>query len=472
VSDLIVVDSVLNPNIKTILVKGEPGTGKTMLASELVRTQGKGIYISVTTSNRDAVAYNPILKDLISKGKLVQISYGTEKDSKIDNPSFNSLDALLESVATAAGKLGGSLIVFDSWDAMLLETIRKSSSSSSSSSSARTTSLERTKIQRSLLEIAEASGCKLLFLSEERELKTEDYLFDSIVILRRDIVSGRLFRRLEISKLSGSPISKRTYLFSLNEGRFTVMDKPQIPSPHRFDVRFFIPRKHGKASFSTGSADLDNFFNGGMKFGSSIFIEFGGHLQTELTLPLFSSIECNFLASAGSCVVIPPSDVLPEMIVDHVNPYVPPSISESSFRIGSYELRDNPSFFPLDPNSLSKTREIFWEQADALKGAERKPCFWFVGLDTLEALYGLEGILRFSVMTIQRVKYYEDIVFIVSKESTQSKKTVAGVCDSHLKLQEVDGALAIYSIKPKSEPSCIEYNHSSGFPQVKLIPIV
>jgi KaiC/GvpD/RAD55 family RecA-like ATPase len=446
---------VLNPNIRTILLKGEPGTGKTIFSCELARIQGKAIYVSLT--NAGEVAHNPLLRDLIAQGKVVQIPYGGENDTKIDDPSFGSLDALLESLAQTADRMSGSLIVFDSWDEALLS--RKSE-------------ITPMKIERSLLRIADQSDSKLLFLEEESGTKPSDYLFDAIVVLRSESVSGRTIRRAEIRKLSGSPIVQRSFLFSLHQGRFQLFQTTSGRGPRRYEIRFFIPKKHLDSRYSTGSQDFDDYLRGGLRESSTALIEFGSHLQTDVFQPMFSSLVCNFLANGGCSVAIPSSDTLPEAVVDGINPYLPPSVVESFFRIGSCDLRNHPNLFPLDPNSLTKTREIFWEQAEQMKGNDRRPCLWFVGLDTLEFLYGTDGLARFALMLSQRSKNYGDALVFTAKRGTQCGAQISDLCDIHFKLDEIDGALITYSIRPKTGINKIDYSYSSGYPQVKLIPIV
>ena len=60
--------SLLNPSVNAILVKGEPGTGKTTFAVELLQTYGNGIYMSTRVSKEQITRQNPSISSLVASG--------------------------------------------------------------------------------------------------------------------------------------------------------------------------------------------------------------------------------------------------------------------------------------------------------------------------------------------------------------------------------------------------------------------
>lgn len=65
---------LLNSTVKSILVKGQPGTGKTTLALELLRIYGKGVYVSTCISREESKGHHPALNSLFDEGHVLEIN--------------------------------------------------------------------------------------------------------------------------------------------------------------------------------------------------------------------------------------------------------------------------------------------------------------------------------------------------------------------------------------------------------------
>src|SRR2546426_1867858 len=53
------LNEFLGPSISTFLVKGNPGSGKSTFALELLRAKGKGTYVSTRVSKEKIAVQNP-----------------------------------------------------------------------------------------------------------------------------------------------------------------------------------------------------------------------------------------------------------------------------------------------------------------------------------------------------------------------------------------------------------------------------
>ncbi|HYB04760.1 MAG TPA: gas vesicle protein GvpD P-loop domain-containing protein, partial [Nitrososphaerales archaeon] len=80
-SQSILLKSLLSSKIRTLLIKGEPGTGKTTLALELLAGFGSGVYVSSRVSRDMLMEQNPQLRELAKRGLVssVSMSEGNEK---------------------------------------------------------------------------------------------------------------------------------------------------------------------------------------------------------------------------------------------------------------------------------------------------------------------------------------------------------------------------------------------------------
>jgi KaiC/GvpD/RAD55 family RecA-like ATPase len=107
-------------------------------------------------------------------------------------------------------------------------------------------------------------GTYVIFVMETADRSHLDYLGDGVVILRNMVQGINRVRMMDIEKLRGSPIGNWRYLFTLEGGRVTVMDRDldmrgiQLPRDDR-------PLPPGRGSF--GWNELDRLF-GGAPLGS------------------------------------------------------------------------------------------------------------------------------------------------------------------------------------------------------------
>src|SRR5580658_5175982 len=195
---LVSINALLTLPIGTILVKGQPGSGKTIFALELLRRSGGGHYVSTRVSSDKISQQIPGIKELVLTG-----SNGGEhasglvnlKDLRLANPT--QLVKYVLEVSEQARE--GQLIVLDSWDAMAKELPL----------------FERLRAEKTLVAITEGGRLKIAFVSEEPEQKTLNYLADAVIELRRELHEGAVVRTLDMQKLRGSPIIRPTTLFSL-----------------------------------------------------------------------------------------------------------------------------------------------------------------------------------------------------------------------------------------------------------------
>src|SRR5712692_9807543 len=107
------LDEFLAPSVSTFLVKGNPGSGKSTFALELLRARGKGTYVSTRVSKEKIAAQNPQVKIVAlgdqGKGLLVGGRAVDAKDYRL--ATANSVLSLVLG-KTKEGR--GGMIILDS----------------------------------------------------------------------------------------------------------------------------------------------------------------------------------------------------------------------------------------------------------------------------------------------------------------------------------------------------------------------
>jgi KaiC/GvpD/RAD55 family RecA-like ATPase len=463
-----ILSGLLGAAVSAILVKGDPGTGKTTLALELLGLHKKGIYISTRVSMEQIIKQNPHTSRLMKEGNLIEVNtediqqkkllLAKEKaTTKFEDLRLATATDVIETVVNAVTKVSEPLIVLDSWDAVAKQI----------------DPIERLKVEKSLLLISSSRKAKLVFISEEPQLTTTDYLVDAVVILRRDFLEGRRIRKIEFSKLRGSAIPQSTYLYTLDHGRMSLFAGPQVLSPvGGYEAKPFKPMPHHGEFYSTGSPDLDAFLHGGLKQGSITILELGKYVGTDWHFPLTTSVYCNFLANGGACVSLPGGGVTPDMVVKVVESFFPNKVVDSSFRIASLTEDDGHHSFMLDRTSASDAFEMFYEEVRKINDNGKRPCVELVGVDALESVFSPEDLVKAMIPEAQYVKQFGSAKLNIVRSGTRSKQVMSDRCDLHLKMDEIDGSLVLYSVKPPSQFYGVCYDYSLGRPLVRLTPIV
>ena len=459
--------SLLNPAIRTILVKGDPGTGKTLLALELLKRHGGGVYFSSRVSQEGIFDQYPEAKALLNEGR-IRVVKSKKTGAKFEDIRLSTASLAIESILDLMQKSDSPLLILDSWDTIAKEL----------------DSVERMRTEKARLTIADANKGSIVFVSEEPTSANTDYAVDAIVTLKDELFEQRRVRRMEWNKLRGSEIPQKTYLFSLAGSRFNVFQPIGISPPKSYKAGEWSPIRNTSESYSTGSQDLDALTGGGMKKGARILLELGKYVGADWHLPLTTCLSCNFLANGGCSMSIPTSGLVPQEIKESRLRYLPAETVESSLRIGHFgEIQSaDPCFLELNPNSEPESFELFWKAAGEIRNIAHKnnsgssmagrPCLMMLGIDRIESVFGHEAVrsdyLRSATMTAS----YEDVAIFIAKQSTKGKEELADLVDLYLKLDEINGALTIYSLKPPSRIYHMEYDFTRGYPHVKLTPVV
>jgi len=463
VSQSILLKSLLSSKIRTLLIKGEPGTGKTTLALELLAGFGSGVYVSSRVSRDMLMEQNPQLRELSKRGLVSSVSMSDTsekpKSFKFEDYRLASIEDVLISILGRPKESNAELlIVLDSWDSI----VNKLDAS------------ERMKTEQSLLVIAEANNVKLIFVSEDEKLSASDYFVDAVVKLEDDSMEGMRIRRLVWKKLRGTRIPHRSSLYTLESGRVTIFDPTTVKFVGDYPSKKFQPIPNPRGKYSSGSKDLDEFLGGGYRIGSNVILEMDSRIGVNWHVPLVVSCEMNFLSNGCAMFILPSGNKPPQLIKENLLPYFPDEVLQKSLRIAQYNLgggRDG-CFVRLDSASMDETADKVRSAIKEIKGEQNRPCIFFIGMDTVRSSVGEEMLDPLGVDLAEMVSRNGDLAIYTVKYGSNLIRDLNNTCDLHIKLEELDRTLVLHSLKPPSELYHVEYDYSVGYGQVKLRAIV
>jgi KaiC/GvpD/RAD55 family RecA-like ATPase len=398
--------SLLSPSIQTLLIKGEPGSGKTTLAIELLTEFGRGIYISSRVSEDMLAEQNLKLQSLLKDGSVKALSAGERFDPRSTTFAFEdfrlaSVEDVLKSIVMNSEGAGGRelLLVLDSWDSI----------------ASKLDSTERMKIEQTMLVIAEANNVKIVFVSEDDSIRSADYFVDAVVKLEDDSMEGMRVRRLIWKKIRGARIPHRSSLYTLEGGKFTIIEPTIVRFTGEYDARSFQSIPHGKNSFSAGSRDLDRFFGGSLRHGSTIVMELDNRIGPTWHVPIVMSLELNFIANDGSVFILPSGNRPPWIIKENLALFFPEEVLRRSLRIAQYKgfevAEKDPCYVFLEKESNERTAERVVSETSEIKCGNKRPCFYFIGMDTVESTFGREILDPMGLKLAHHIRRDGDLSF-------------------------------------------------------------
>ncbi|MGD0639023.1 MAG: ATPase domain-containing protein [Nitrososphaerales archaeon] len=447
------IDSLLSDAVQAILIKGEPGCGKSTFVLELLRAAGGGVYISTRVSREKLLGQIPGVRELLISNESTQSPEGTVEmgDMRLATPG-DVLRQMMEGDRRPAKEL----VVLDSWDGIAKEV----------------SNVDRVKIEKTLLVVAESRNKKLVFISEEPEETTISYLVDAIVTLTKVQRDGAVVRTIETEKLRGGPILRPKSLFTLAGGRFREFEEGP-PNPAIFEKRAdFRPILHSEHAFSSGMEAFDEGSPGGWKKGNVDLLEFGENLNSAVHYGTYNIIFCNFILNGGCALKVPGGGGKYAEIAQLAKLILPAESVQKNLAIGVFEKYDDPCFFSLSSVSIEDCFGQLWTKMADLKGRTKRPLIMMIGLDTLESLFGERELLYYLSRTCQLIRRNADLLTLTCGYSSKLGGQLKGLCDFHAKFEIIDDSLTVHSINPPGPIVHINYDYTRGFPYPMLTPVL
>ncbi|RZN37379.1 MAG: AAA family ATPase [Methanophagales archaeon ANME-1-THS] len=190
----------------SLLIKGEPGTGKTMLAFEILNEFGgkNAIYLSSRVALHALYNQFPWLEERKDSVTLIDATRLFISSRAFPRArSFSEiLHAKMEEVEQPA------TLVIDSWEALTAEEKEQK------------IEVLEAAITDMVKHYATEYKMNLILISERTETTPLDYIVDGIIEMSRITVDYRRAREMLLKKLRGVRIDQHKYGFTLDGGRF------------------------------------------------------------------------------------------------------------------------------------------------------------------------------------------------------------------------------------------------------------
>src|SRR5919109_1414305 len=189
----------INKDTYSLIIKGSAGTGKTTLSLTILRAleiKDNFFYICTRVSPKQLLTLYPwIAKFKESQEKEKPNSETNETDVPInfEDARLDEPESLFERITNELMDVRAPLIIIDSWDAIASFMDREA----------------RLNNERVLQTWRERAGAKLIFICEDPNDKTLDFLVDGIVELEQTFYDNVRIRKITLSKLRGVQINKQ-----------------------------------------------------------------------------------------------------------------------------------------------------------------------------------------------------------------------------------------------------------------------
>jgi len=468
---------------QTLLIKGKPGTGKTILSFEILKEiceERNGLYVSTRVTPEKLYRLFPWIKNIVTDRNVINATPKKLHEALrssggfLDRPfGFDAALNFFKMLYEDAEEMDNPVVVIDSWDAMLGSLNLQSN---------------RVSFTQSICDFCHETKTHLILTSETDKLEDLDYIVDGIVTLLDMDVQGdieeephaghsrsRTLRQIRIDKLRGLERKMKRYVFTLQNGRFKYFPPSRDERVAEVEPLPDIDETHR----SSGIRDFDEITGGLKRSKLTLFIVERG--VGPRYVPFLDQISIN-LSSKGLGVVrlrsagfISPEDRELEERYNGIYSYKPESWI-------TWRLE---KLFPSAEEYMSFLETVRKNKADLLEFSlmeSRKEYLMFLEklmkkhsgvveileLDTLEILYGPENTLKLLDEAISRALKNNEVLIAVVKKGMRSLEMITHLAAARFIFKDILGNLFIYGEQPRTGL----YQVSSSKKGIHLTPIV
>lgn len=483
-----IIDFLQSPGGHSLLVKGDAGTGKTTMALQIIEALSDmqpEYYLSARVSDVALYHQFPWLKERVERNQLMRAgmaflrrswnkdgSKRTELDDvelRVDRRELNRLEGQIEagemgledeegpvmnpdgSVTVEVGALlpelemaydiaesnlpKKTLVVLDSVEAL-----------------AENYGIPAYRIMNALQkDLVEKAGTNVIFVMETADRSHLDYLGDGVVILRNTVQGTNRVRMIDIEKLRGSSIRNWRYLFTLEGGRVTVMDRDLDLDGVRLP-RNEQPLPAGRGSF--GWTELDRLF-GGAPLGSLTLVEIGAGLPMELLEKLEAALVGEHLRRGRGVLWYPQRTLdygsLPERLR---------GASLDALHVLDASQADVTRPFVKKMEGEDLANDLRWDSLRYLLKDTKEPYLSLLGLDALESVYG--KVIPNLIQHVDLMRRGGHMVVLEATDGTAGLETLSHQARLHIRLENLNGSVLLRGIKPTTIIHCLDL--SDGVP--------
>ena len=440
----------------SLLVRGEPGAGKTTLALELLNYSKhvyRGYYISTRVSYNKLLEQFPWTRELLTEDSVLSPFKSSYKEIPVMDVRLGTISSIVELVMKAVMKKR-AFIILDSWDALAKEADMK----------------ERLKIEKTMVSLADANDSFLVFISEEPELSTVAYLVDGVITVEHN----NDLRSLRLDKMRGMSIYDKRIFYTLKDSHFTPIYKPPNVSFHmlckRNGYRLFEAIRH--KNISTGNRYMDEAI-GGIGRGNVMLIETDLNRDRRILGLLLLNMILNNLRNNGSAVIVNTPDKPFTSILKEIKPYCSKEDLERLLILSADDnLPDLPYLSTISYTDLKDScNKLVCKKYPELKRKSSEPCLLTIDLGMCETQLTSNQLelVKQNIIRLERTfRENGDIIVFINTTGYKSMPLIQTTMDIHLRLYTEEGATFIETIKPHNGTFGVEVDTDKGYPTYLL----
>lgn len=433
---------------RSVLIRGDPGTGKTSLVLQLLdyhsKNGFKSVYMSTRLSAKTLKSHQPWIE-------VVQGKYGTVprlEEQQIGFQDSRRMDGVraISGLRQYLEQVTNPFVVLDSWEGLFFES--------------HTLGVEE------ISKLVEDYEARFVVVTERREQTDLDYLLDGVVVLRRKFHEGRVVREIELKKLRGVSIRQSRFLFTLDAGKFRYLSPLTAVAVEAEKVGEPTPVR-GKFH-SSGSEALDSIMGGGFKQGSFNLVEIENDVPSEVRDLFLRTLFSNFINTGHNILYVPFVGVTNEELFSILSNLSEQTIKRS-ITVLSYEGKADPS--QSLKGEIADDIGLINSSIEEVRKRSSKPVLVVLSQDALEGLYGANSVSKYLTEWVAMIKNSTNIRVQMASPNVRLLPELKAFSDTDLKLKMIHGTPVLFSNKPLSVLHGVMRDPSAPG-KLGLVPIV
>jgi KaiC/GvpD/RAD55 family RecA-like ATPase len=461
----------LRYNTYSLLIKGHAGTGKTTLSLTILRIlniKSNFFYISTRTSPKQIFVHYPWLSKFIDDSKVpksVEDGYNLSsfEDGRLDEP-----ESLFERITNQLMDVKAPIIIIDSWNAIASFMDKEA----------------RLNNERVLQTWRERAGAKLIFISEDPKDTTLDFLVDGIVELKQIFYDNIRIREILLSKLRGIRINRPSYIYTLNNAifrscnpfrstEFIINTKSKVSKKRQQKVG---PLSNG-LYIPSGYLKLDAELGGGFPKKSIVLLETDTDISVQIIMAFLAKIMYNFVVTCNPILFGPFTIFEPSMVITYLKLYLQGDPRKGLVKIlwPSNKVQNSLSEYIIPYQKCNSKKRIEFFEDLLFKAKEDNPGKLLLNITGIYTSQKAEHFEK-ADQTEEIISFIKDKVdlslFVTQRSENLKANLYDDIYDIHMRLRIINGSLFLQLLSTNSPIYEMINDISSGYPRIKLDPIV